>query len=83
MNFKDLYNHILLGAATTALVTVISGTSSQIVPLSKSALAEAIRQPTNAVLSLKLAPQCKILTKLFEIPRCQDTSKAEATNRLH
>lgn len=90
MGFKDLYNHILLGVATTALVTVISGASTSIVPLSKSSIAEAMHQPSISLLNFKLAPQCKILTKFFEIPRCQATSSAtsqtdlpETTRRLH
>ncbi|MDG0817921.1 hypothetical protein [Bdellovibrio svalbardensis] len=83
MSFKDLYNHILLGAGVTALVTVISGAAAHIVPLSKSSIAEVLRPPNALTQNLKIAPQCKVITKLYEIPRCQDMSQAESKNRLH
>ncbi|QDK37010.1 hypothetical protein [Bdellovibrio sp. NC01] len=87
MSFKEIYNRILLGLSTTALVVVISGATSNIIPFSKMMTSDA--PPTRSLQSLSLnlkalAPQCKVkvLNKTFELPRCQDVS-SQNQNRLH
>lgn len=83
MSFKEIYNHILLGAGITALVTIMSGTASTITPLASKNI-ELTEKKVEQTLNLKLpAPQCKVVNKIFGFPRCEDTAKTQTTNRLH
>jgi len=82
MSLKDLYNHILTGLGITALVVVMSGAASTIVPLSKYNEVSSVASSSKKAATIS-APQCKIKNNFFGIPRCEQPASESSKNQLH